>query len=244
MQPCAVVLAAGLGTRLRPLTDLRPKALCPVNNVALIDVQIERARAVVLDVAVNVHPHRAQMEEHFAGTDVHLSIEEPAPLGTAGALVALREWIGGRDVLVLNGDSWHEAPLEPFAAAWQRERARLLCVRVPARADFGDLRYTGAALIPWRLVERLPDLPRGLYEEVFTREEPELIVATEPFFDCGTPRDYHAANMHASGGRNVVGARARILGSIERCVVWDDTVVEADERLVDAIAAPGIRLQA
>jgi NDP-sugar pyrophosphorylase family protein len=242
MPIAAVVLAAGLGTRLRPLTDLLPKPLCPVGNVALVDAALERARAVTNDVAVNVHAGRAQMERHLAGR-ARLSVEERAPLGTAGALGNLRDWIDGRDVLVVNADAWHEQPLRPLLDGWDGARPRLLCVRDDTRADFGDLRYTGAALLPWRVVERLRPEFSGLYEEVFAREPLDFVVADAPFFDCGTHAEYHAANMQASGGRNVVGPRARVLGEIERCVVWDDAVVEADEHLRDAIRAPGVTIR-
>src|SRR5256885_11177075 len=92
----AVVLAAGAGARLRPLTDLVPKALCPVNNVPLIDMALERVRSVSEHVAVNVHYRRQQLERHLAGRGVHLSAEEPEALGTAGAIGNLRDWIDGR----------------------------------------------------------------------------------------------------------------------------------------------------
>ena len=81
----AVVLAAGAGTRLRPLTWLRPKALCPVENVPLVDFAIGWARAVTSAVAVNVHHGRQLMESHLSGR-VHLSVEEPEVLGTAGGV--------------------------------------------------------------------------------------------------------------------------------------------------------------
>src|SRR5688500_13503964 len=96
-----VVLAAGAGTRLRPLTLFRPKALCPVNNVPLVDLAVGRVQAATPSVAVNVHHGRGQLERHLAGR-VHLSVEEEEPLGTAGALGRLREWIDGRPVLVHN----------------------------------------------------------------------------------------------------------------------------------------------
>src|SRR4051794_15985562 len=76
-----VALAAGLGTRLRPLTDLRPKALCPVDNVALVDHAISRVQPFVDAIAVNVHAHADQMRAHLAGR-AHLSYEAQ-PLGTA-----------------------------------------------------------------------------------------------------------------------------------------------------------------
>jgi NDP-sugar pyrophosphorylase family protein len=63
----AVVLAAGGGTRLRPLTSLIPKALCPVNNVPLVDLAFRRVGEVTREIAVNIHHFRELMEEHLAG---------------------------------------------------------------------------------------------------------------------------------------------------------------------------------
>ena len=103
----AVVLAAGRGMRLRPLTDIVPKPLCPVNNVPLIDLRLRRVREVTEDVAVNIHYGRELTEEHLRGR-AHLSNEEGDALGTAGALGKLRDWIAGRAVLVANADSWHD----------------------------------------------------------------------------------------------------------------------------------------
>src|SRR3954447_25411909 len=103
-----VVLAAGAGTRLAPLTRLRPKALCPVDNVALVDHAIARASTATPDVAVNVHHGLAQMEQHLvarSGAEVHVSIERERALGTAGALGQLREWLDGRPGPVNNRDS-------------------------------------------------------------------------------------------------------------------------------------------
>src|SRR5436305_9855559 len=144
----AVVLAAGAGTRLRPLTWLRPKALCPVDNVPLVDLAIGQARTVTTSVAVNCHHGRELMEAHLAGR-VHLSVEEPEALGTAGALGALRDWIDGRGVLVLNADAWHEADLAAFAAGWDGDRIRLLTVIDAVNGTWGDHHYAGAALMPW-----------------------------------------------------------------------------------------------
>jgi len=55
--------------------------------------------------------------------------------------------------------------------------------------------------------------------------------------DCGTPADYLAANLHASGGRSVVGEGAVVQGSVERCVVWPGAWVGPDEQLRDVIRA-------
>lgn len=235
----AVILAAGAGTRLGPLTTILPKALCPVGNVPLVDLALARAQRETRNVAVNVHHGREAMEEHLAGR-AYLSIEMPEPLGTAGALGKLHDWIAGRDVLVLNADGWHrEADLSAFVAEWDRERIRLLTVIDEARGDFGSSRYCGAALMPWPDIAGLEATPGGLFEASWGPADAagrlELVVSEAPFYDCGTLADYHAANMAASGGNNVVGPGAKVEGTIERSVLWAGVTVERDEHLVDAI---------
>ena len=249
----AVVLAAGAGTRLRPLTRLLPKALCPVGGVALLDTAVARARTLTSEVAVNVHNGRPLMEAHLAALEepVHASVEEPEALGTAGALGHLRDWIDGRPVLVLNVDAWHRADLAAFAAGWDGERPRLLTVgdrpvtafepRRPATWD--DDCYAGAALLPAAGVARLPATPAGLWETWWRRLTPgvdlELVRHEGPWFDCGTPASYLAANLEASGGRSVVSPGAVVEGRVEASVVWAGARVEAGEYLCRAVRAPG-----
>lgn len=242
----AVVLAAGSGTRLRPLTELRPKGLCPVNNVALVDHAVSRVAPVTDAVAVNVSHHRAQLEAHLAGR-VHVSVEEPEALETAGALGLLKGWLDGRHVLTVNVDAWHPTRLEAFAGTWDGDRPRVLCVRDPARGDFGDLRYAGVAVLPWRIVANLPAERLGLYPSVlgpaWERGELERVAAPGPYFDCGTPGEYLAANLTASGGASVVGEGAVVAGELVRSVVWPGARVGPDERLVDAVRADGLTVE-
>jgi NDP-sugar pyrophosphorylase family protein len=234
----AVVLAAGAGTRLRPLTDILPKALCPVNNVALVDLAIDRVRPLTARIAVNVHHGRALLEPHLAGR-VHISVEEPRALGTAGALGQLREWIAGRATVVVNADAWHRFDLSALLAGWDGERVRLLVVEDRARGDFGPWRQCGASIMPWSEVSRLPATFGGLYEASWAPRwaegRLELIACAGPFFDCGTPADYLAANLAASGGRSVIGEGARVEGELVRSVVWPGGLVRRGERLVDCI---------
>ena len=232
----AVVLAAGAGTRLRPLTWLRPKALCPVDNVALVDWVVGWARTVTPAVAVNIHHGRAALESHLAGR-VRLSIEEPVALGTAGGVGNLKGWADGRGVLTMNADSWHDADLDAFARQWDGERVRVLV----AGEEFGPRAHVVASLLPWSEVARLPTSPSGLYEVSWRRalDDARLDVArhTGRFVDCGTPAGYLAANLAASEGRSVVGRGAHVDGSLERSVVWPGAPVFGHERLVRAIRA-------
>ena len=55
---------------------------------------------------------------------------------------------------------------------------------------------------------------------------------TAPFVDCGSPQDYLAANLLASGGESVVEPGAVVEGKLDRCVIWSDARVDAGERFV------------
>src|SRR4051794_39178271 len=120
-----VVLGAGAGLRLRPLTSIRPKVLCPVGDRALVDHALDRFAGVTESLAVNVHFHRALLESPLAGR-VHLSLERDEPLGTAGAIGYLREWIDHRPVIVVNGDTYCPSSVGILTDGWDGERVRVL----------------------------------------------------------------------------------------------------------------------
>lgn len=245
-----VVLAAGAGTRLAPLTAELPKALCPVGGVALVDLALARIGPSIGGdhvAAVNLH-HGADLLDAHLPEGVHRSREEPVALGTAGAIGALRPWIDGRCVLVTNADAWLPPTLDlaEFVAGWDRERTRLLCVDDPARGDFGSRRYCGVALLPAAVVDRLRPVPSGLYEVSWREERAagrlDVVATPTAFIDCGTPADYLAANLAASGGHSVVAPDATVGAGarIERSVVWPGADVAAGEVLVDAIRTPRV----
>jgi MurNAc alpha-1-phosphate uridylyltransferase len=262
-----VVLAAGAGTRLRPLTRLRPKALCPVSTVPLVDLALTRlaplAGAGPDAVAVNAHAFADLVVEHI-GDRAHVSTEAGEALGTAGALGLLHEWVGGRPVVVTNADTYQPGGLGGLADGWDGERSRLLCRQTLGAGDFPTLRpglrYVGACLLGWTSVRSLRATPSGLHEVLWRgqaeRGELELVTlgdvgAGEVAIDCGTPADYLAANLHASGGTSVQDPSAVVEGTVERCVVWDGAYVGPDEHLVEVIRAgtraapvtvPGVRL--
>jgi NDP-sugar pyrophosphorylase family protein len=237
----AVVLAAGAGTRLRPLTDERPKAMCPVGNVPLVDNALRRVAAYTTSVPVNAHESQPSLVDHVRDR-THVSVESGVRLGTAGALGRLRPWIDGRDVLVHNADAFVDDDLRALVEGWDGRSPRLLTRLEPQRSDFGRHRFLGVSLLPARLAAQLPDEPCGLYELVwraaFEAGRLELVEATGTSIDCGRPSDYLRANLHVSGGANVVADDAVVLGDVTRCVVWPGARVEADEVLVDAIRTP------
>jgi NDP-sugar pyrophosphorylase family protein len=257
---CAVVLAAGRGTRLRPLTRVRPKALCPVGNVPLLDRVLAQVAAQGLAgpgaVAVNASWLAEQVAAHVRGR-AHVSVERPSPLGTAGGVARLREWIDGRGVLVGNADAYlADAPIDPLLAGWDGETVRLLGVPThPGDPEgFSGHRFAGFSLLPWRWVRDLPPEPGELVRAVWRPAEAagalRVVRFAGYFRDTGTPRDYLAANLHAAGAGNlidpsarvagrcrraVVGAGAVVRGALTRAVVWPGGRVGPDEHLVDAV---------
>jgi MurNAc alpha-1-phosphate uridylyltransferase len=246
-----IALAAGAGTRLRPLTELRPKALCPVGDRALVDWALDRLEPLAGSgpehLAVNAHHHAEQVLAQLTTSNrAHVQLEVGEALGTAGAVAALLPWLDGRSVALTNADSYLPAGLPGFAEGWDGERCRLLCTPATGRADFTTddgtpVRYVGACLLPWRRIRGLQPTPSGLYERLWRDDLKagtlDLVTSSAVAIDCGTPADYLAANLHASGGRSVVGAGATVLGRLERSVVWDGAWVGPDESLVDTIRA-------
>lgn len=127
MRPAAaMVLAAGLGTRMRPLTDDRPKALVEVGGRALIDHVLDRlADAGVARAVVNVHYFADMLERHLARRSrpaIAISDERDLLLETGGGLKRARPLLGDDPVLVANIDSiWIEGAepaLERLIGAW------------------------------------------------------------------------------------------------------------------------------
>lgn len=103
-----LVLAAGLGTRLRPLTLKWPKPLLPFAGTHALELALWRlAKAEVQDVAVNAHylpdQIKAAVERAPFGQTLKIAIE-PEILGTGGVYNPLRTWIGLDDLVVINGD--------------------------------------------------------------------------------------------------------------------------------------------
>ncbi|GIH08812.1 hypothetical protein Rhe02_68790 [Rhizocola hellebori] len=257
---CAVVLAAGLGTRLRPLTTVLPKALVPVGNVALLDRTLNRLAAAGLTgprrVAVNAH-HFADMVAAHVGERAHLSIEAE-PLGSAGAIGQLREWIDGRGVLVINADAYVAAPegdLNSLLDDWDGRIVRMFGRKADdGHPPFGGLSFAGASLLPHAEAAALkPDyshLVLTTWRPAERAGRMEAIPLEGTYIDCGSPADYLAANMHAARGENiiapdavvtgrvqssVIGGAATVQGSVQRTVVWPGSQVSAEETITDAI---------
>ncbi len=136
----AMVMAAGLGKRMRPLTATRPKPLVEVAGKPLIDHVLDRLRAGgVKRVVVNVHYLADALEAHLArhagGLEVLISDERARLLETGGGLVHARAMLGDDPILVVNSDNlWVDGPVDAIrllASRFDRTTMDALLLMVP-----------------------------------------------------------------------------------------------------------------
>jgi mannose-1-phosphate guanylyltransferase len=188
-----MVLAAGLGTRLRPLTEHRAKPLVPVGDRPALAHVLDRLRAAgATRIVVNAHHHAAQVRTFVEGLGASASAgvslsEETELLGTAGGIARAAPLLGEGDVLVWNGDILADVDVASLVAAHQApSEATLLVQPLPAgrgpvgldldgrvvrlrqdrfgtEATGGD--FLGIHVLGRRLRERLP-ASGGLVEDV------------------------------------------------------------------------------
>jgi MurNAc alpha-1-phosphate uridylyltransferase len=150
----AMVLAAGLGTRMRPLTDDRPKAMVEVGGRMLIDHMLDRLAQVGVETAVvNVHYFADRLEAHLKARDatgalprIIISDERAEPLETGGgikhALHLLPDapfWVANIDSVWIDDD---DKALEAVAAAWDSETMDV-CLLTASTAESMGFHETG-----------------------------------------------------------------------------------------------------
>jgi MurNAc alpha-1-phosphate uridylyltransferase len=190
----AMVLAAGLGTRMRPITNDRPKALVEVGGRALIDHVLDRlAAAGVARVVVNVHAFADLLEAHLArrtDLEVLISDERDVLLETGGGLKRARPLLGAAPILVANIDTlWSADDLIPrLVGAWDPARMDDLLLVVPMGQTLGfdgpgdfyidddgrldhrcerasaPLVYMGVHILDPRLIDAWPQGRHGIFQ--------------------------------------------------------------------------------
>ena len=124
----ALLLAAGLGTRLRPLTDNWPKCLMPIGERPLLEYWLETLYSTnVSEVLVNLH-HHYELVHGFLNRPRFKnwvsSVHEESLLGTAGTLKVNREYFQGCTTLLVHADNWCQCDFADFLNYHQKHRPK------------------------------------------------------------------------------------------------------------------------
>src|SRR5215475_1827751 len=125
-----MIMGAGMGTRMRPLTDDRPKPLVTVGGRTLIDHAIDRLVAAGVDlIVVNLHYKAQQLRDHLdrrRDVEIAYSVETDELMGTGGGVAKALPHFQGESFFILNSDSvWVEnvtPALSMMQRAWEPER--------------------------------------------------------------------------------------------------------------------------
>ena len=165
-----LVLSAGLGTRLRPLTDSIPKPLATVLGVPLLNCAVRRCvLAGSKDLAINTH-HLADQVSNYIGKHfkelgaetLYVSHEIPDILGTGGALGAISDWWGESPLLVYNGDILSDLPLDDLVTKHLGSGMLVtLAVRDTPPKDGGRSVWIDESGCV-KIIAKKDDLPKGL----------------------------------------------------------------------------------
>jgi NDP-sugar pyrophosphorylase family protein len=145
----AIVLAGGMGTRLRSVIPEIPKPMAPVNGRPFLDLLLTRLALfssidrVVLAVGYKAELVEARYRNNTAfGFDIEFSIEA-VPMGTGGALYQALPLTGSHDVLFMNGDSYVDFDLDSLTTEHRQHRASvtMVVVHVNDTARFGSVDF-------------------------------------------------------------------------------------------------------
>src|SRR5947208_4548161 len=172
----AMVLCAGFGTRLRPLTDRVPKPLVPVCGVPLLKYNLALLKnAGVREIVVNVHHLAAEMEKgaiqiaREVGLELAVSRETGHILGTGGGVRRAAGLLGRGTFLLLNGDMLFDVDLEAAIAAHKSSgaMATMVLAPYPKGATYGAVEVDGSANVR-RIASRGAPPEPGLVKMHFT----------------------------------------------------------------------------
>jgi MurNAc alpha-1-phosphate uridylyltransferase len=233
----AMILAAGRGERLRPLTDVTPKPLLRAGGKALIVWHLERlAAAGWHDVVIN-HAHLGEQIEATLGNgssfglSITYSAEPVGALETAGGIAAALPLLGSKPFLALNGDIWCDwdfARARYVAQALDHRRAHLVLVTNPPHHSSGDFCLDGETVLGTgeNTDDTVTYAGMGVFwPELFAAVPAGAVMKLRPLLDEGISRRIITGERHRGRWVDV--------GTPER-------LAELDEELVQAHASPAL----
>jgi mannose-1-phosphate guanylyltransferase len=217
----ALVLSAGFGTRLRPLTDEIPKPLVPIGETALLERSLLTLREAGADgLVVNVHHHANRIEELLTTLPMPVEVSrEERILGTAGGIAQARRFVREGPLVIVNGDIVGDLPIAPLIE--QADEGLVLAVTerplgqgtvgLGMRGQVVRLRgetfgqevasgdYMGVAVLGPKCLNSLPKegclVGDWALPELRRGGRIGAVVVSTSFEDVGTSGDYLAANL-------------------------------------------------
>lgn len=226
----AYLLAAGFGTRLKPLSLSRPKPLMPMCGIPMLDHALAHVRAHGhTQVLVNAHHLWEQVAAWAEKNDAGLQVELPEILGTGGGLRAALDRMADRFVIV-NADILSDVDLtaleqstpsegaamalrpdpnwESIGPVLQDESGRVVRISTVVPSELGEpgTHFTGVHAMTQAAVKRVPAqglqcVVRTAYKEMVPAGMVGSIVHTGAWVDVGTPEAYLQANLDVLHGR-------------------------------------------
>jgi MurNAc alpha-1-phosphate uridylyltransferase len=162
----AMILAAGMGSRLRPLTDHTPKPLIKIRGLALIEHHLQALQRIgIVDIVINVSYHGKQLMDFVGdgkryGVNITYSFEENGPLGTGGGILKALPLLGSSPFLVISADIYTDFAFQELMNR-AIKKAHLVMVENPAWHPKGDY---------------------GLHKEILNFDEPKFTYASFGLF--------------------------------------------------------------
>jgi len=226
----AMILAAGLGTRLQPLTMDRPKALVPIGNKPVIDLIIGYLKNQgITEIVVNAHHHQEQIVKHLDGgrpfgIRIDIRVEQEI-LGTGGGIENTRDFWDDDPFIVINGDVLTDINLENAYDAHGRSGSPVTLIlhdqppfnqiRIDSKHNIldiaqenrpGRMAFTGIHIIDPEVLNRIP---KGVFSSIIDcyrrlmekGKPPKAYLSTgHNWRDIGSVQSYVLANREALKG--------------------------------------------
>lgn len=178
----ALLLAAGIGSRLRPLTETVPKCLVPIHGRPLLDYWLDLLfRSGVERVLINTHWLADSVRDHVAGSRWRARVDlvhESELLGTAGTILANRNYFEGGPALVAHADNLTDFDVAAFAKAHRERPQACALTMLTFRADHPSLcgvLELGSASIVEAFHEKADNPPGNLANAAVYCVEPEVV---------------------------------------------------------------------
>jgi NDP-sugar pyrophosphorylase family protein len=259
----AMILAAGFGTRLRPLTDMKPKALMPVTNKPILARNIEYLFSHdITEIIVNAHHHHQQIvdylrEESLSSLNIEVKVE-PKILGTGGGIKNTEGFWNKEPFFVINSDILTDINLaavyqvhqtsgalvtlvlhdcEPYNQVQVDEQWNIIDI---AKSNTpGRLAFTGIHVINPEILSRIPQGKFSdiieCYRELIRQNKPvrACLVKGHYWRDIGSIQSYLEANRELAGNSFVIGPGCSMDSSVK---LMDWGVIGENSRLGKNVA--------